>query len=309
MSFVKRIFLVGPTASGKSELAVHIAQQVNGEIISADARQCYKGMEIGSAAPESKWLDRVPHHNVSNLEPSTPDDASAFSERATRWIEEITSRDRLPLIVGGSTLYLQALIQPFDALPPANPDHIVSLQEQAENEGLESLYAELSRVDPDYTQKMDGMNRHRIIRALDVWRQTGKPFSSFHHASATMPASGDLWIGLQWHRAELVERIERRTHTLFGAVFKEEVQNLMDWPDLLRTTVGFKQMAQYLRGEITEEEALEFTIIATRQYAKRQMTWFRRWPFIEWFHPENERDELLKRVVNQVAVNPKNPYI
>lgn len=309
MSSDKRIFLIGPTASGKSELAVRIAKKIQGEIISADARQCYKGMEIGSAAPRPELLQQIPHYNVSNLDPSTPDDAASFARRALMWIKEIQERGNIPVIAGGSTLYLQALIQPFDDLPATNPEGVDELTRQAEQEGLETLYAELQRVDPEYAKKMDGLNRQRIIRALDVWKQTGKPFSSFHQALPPQPAQGDLWIGLHWTREELLERIEKRTDALFTEAFQEEVENLMSWPDLLNSTVGFKQMRQFLKGEISRDEAIERTIIATRQYAKRQMTWFRRWPFIQWFNPEKEQEELLDLVVNQVAANPENPYI
>lgn len=309
MNSTRRIFVIGPTASGKSDWAVRIAQKTDGEIISADARQCYKGMEIGSAAPESEWLRLIPHFNVSCLEPSTPDDAAAFSRRAENWIHDIRQRGKIPVIAGGSTLYLQALIHPFDDVPSSNPEHVKQLRKRADEEGLDALYNDLLRVDPEYANKMDGMNRQRILRALDVWMQTGKPFSSFHQSITPSPHPGDLWLGLLWTRDELLERIETRTRELFSDAFEEEVRRLWHWPNLVDSTVGFKQMAQALRGEISRVEAIERTIIATRQYAKRQMTWFRRWPFIQWFHPEKEQDKLVELAVNQVAANPKNPYI
>lgn len=305
----RRVFLIGPTASGKSELAVRIAERLDGEIISADARQCYRGMELGSAAPEPSLLARIPHYNVSILDPSEPDNAAAFSKRAVLWVNEIQSKGKTPIIVGGSTLYLQALLQPFDPMPPANPENILQLQKEAEEKGVEALYARLEQVDPEYVKKMDGPNRQRIIRALDVWMQTGQPFSFYHQASASTtaptPKPGDLWIGLKWPREELVKRIENRAGKLFEGSFKEEVENLLAFPQLLESTVGFKQMYSVLKEESSTDDALEQTIIATRQYAKRQMTWFRRWTFINWFHPEEEENELLEWVAAEV----KNPYI
>ena len=305
----RRVFLIGPTASGKSELAIRIAERIDGEIISADARQCYRGMELGSAAPEPSLLARIPHHNVSIFDPSESDNAATFAKRSALWIDEIQSKGKIPVIVGGSTLYLQALLQPFDPMPAANAENTRQLQEEAEEKGVEALYSRLEQVDPEYAQKMDGPNRQRIIRALDVWMQTGQPFSFYHQTSvskmAPAPKPGDLWIGLKWPREQLVKRIEKRAKKLFEGPFKEEVENLKAFPELLESTVGFKQMHFVLKGESTLEEALEQTIIATRQYAKRQMTWFRRWPFITWFHPEDEENELLEWVAAEV----KNPYI
>lgn len=305
----RRIFLIGPTASGKSECAVRIAKKIDGEIISADARQCYKGMELGSAAPDSSLLKRIPHFNISILDPSESDNAASFATRATAWVEEIHSRAKTAIVVGGSTLYLQALLQPFDTLPPSNPENIQQLQLEAEEKGLERLYDRLQEADPEYAQKMDGLNRQRMIRALDVWMQTGSPFSSFHQSNdpktPPVPKPGDLWIGLKWPREELAKRIEQRAITLFEGDFKQEVEELTAYPELLESTVGFKQMYRHLKGEWTYEEALEKTIIATRQYAKRQMTWFRRWPFVTWFHPEEEQNELLE----WVAAEHNNPYI
>jgi tRNA dimethylallyltransferase len=308
-----RILITGPTASGKTELAVRLAEVLDGEIISVDSRQSYRGMRIGTAAPTDEQMERVPHHNVSILDPFERDNAASFRERALAWEEAIRRRGHRVIYCGGGTLHLQALISPFDDLPRPDPDNIARLEVQAEQEGLASLHQLLVRVDPAYAGRMDGMNRQRILRALDIWKQTGRPFSSFHTGTDHQPPPPDLQaFAIRWPREKLHERIEARTRVMFASGFREEVEALselarrrasdapppqaplsMTLPapppahDPLRT-LGFEQMLRHLEGGLTLEEAIASTITATRQYAKRQMTWFRRWTFLDWIDAEEE---------------------
>ena len=175
-----RIILLGPTASGKTELSLQIAEELGIPIISVDSRQCYKHLDIGTAKPSEKELQRVGHYNISNLELDEPDSVLAFSERAEAWEKKILNSSDHSFFVGGSTLHLQSLIRPIEDIPSANEENIAEIESQIDKEGIEPVYNKLKSVDPEYVKTMDGMNRQRIIRALDVWMQTGKPFSSFH---------------------------------------------------------------------------------------------------------------------------------
>jgi tRNA dimethylallyltransferase len=190
--------------------------------------------------------------------------------------------------VGGSTLHLQCVIQPLDDVPGANEENIARLEAQIEVEGIESLYEKLQKVDPAYIQKMDGMNRQRIIRALDVWMQTSRPFSSFHSEEEIRLSDDMLVFGLKRDRQKLYDRINRRVDTMFEEGFIDEVEALVDRGYSLEdpglNTVGYKQAITFLRGDITREKMIADMKTQTRRYAKRQLSWFRRWDFINWIN-------------------------
>lgn len=289
MEDAKRIVILGPTASGKTRLAIRMAGEHGAEIISADSRQCYIGMEIGTAAPTPEEQDLAPHHNVSIFTPDQPDTAVAFRGRAMEWEREIRDRGSIPLYSGGSTLYLQSILMPPDPTPPASPRNLEKLRVEAETQGLQVLYDRLRDVDPQTAERMDGLNRHRIFRALDVWMQTGTPFSAFHtrrNEEITPEMEGTRVIGIRVGRAELHSRIEQRVDRMLKEGFLDEVKALMEaghaWDLPPLRTVGYPQLRDVLLGEIGLPEARSRIIAATRQYARRQETWFARWPFIEW---------------------------
>lgn len=299
-----RIIILGPTASGKTELSIQLAEELGTSIISADSRQCYKHINIGTAKPSEEELGRVPHYNISNIELEEDDNAMAFQKRATQWESEILQKSDHVIYAGGSTLHLQSLIQPFTEMPEANEENIAELEAQIKREGLESLYKKLERVDPEYASKMDGLNRQRIIRALDVWMQTGKPFSSFHDNDPVQPDENTLVFGLKWPRQKLYERINQRVDNMIKAGLVEEVKSILkDHPKDLQSlnTVGYQEIIKYLDGEWTLDKAIEKIKTSTRRYAKRQITWYKRWDFVHWLEADEMnvmemKEEILNRL-------------
>lgn len=296
-----RIILLGPTASGKTELSLKLAEKLDTAIISADSRQCYKHINIGTAKPSPEEMKRVKHYNISLLELEEDDNAMNFQRRAKVWEQQILENSDHVLYVGGSTLHIQSLIQPFNEMPEADEDNITKLNERVEREGLESLYNLLREIDPEYLEKMDGMNRQRIIRALDVWMQTGKPFSSFHQRGEIQPDEHTVVFGLRWPRQKLYERINKRVDEMIERGLVNEVKSILEAghsKDLQSlNTVGYQEITKYLDGEWSLEKAIEKIKTSTRRYSKRQMTWYKRWDFIHWLEPDKMSvDEMLQRI-------------
>jgi tRNA dimethylallyltransferase len=278
------IFIVGPTAVGKTALSLRLANALGIPIISADSRQCFRGMDIGTAKPTPDELAQAQHFNVSNLDLNDVDNAAAFVDRVNQW--QSTHPFKHWLIVGGSTLYLQSLLYPLDDIPKSDPEVLASLEFDAEQRGIKALFQDLSRVDPEYAQKMDGFNKQRIIRALAVFKQTGKPFSSYHNRSSFDNPLNGLIFGLQRSSESLAERISQRVDNMIDDGLVAEVQSLLDQGydrnlNALRT-VGYQEVIQMLDGQITHKVMIEQIKAHTRQYARRQRTWFRRWPNITW---------------------------
>ena len=301
-----RIILLGPTASGKTELSLQLAEELGTSIISADSRQCYKHLDIGTAKPSQEELDRVKHFNISNLGLEEDDSAVKFVERAVDWEKEILQHSEHVLYVGGSTLHLTGLIQPFSDIPDSNEENIARLNQQIEEEGIEPLYEKLKEVDPQYIPKMDGMNRQRIIRALDVWMQTEKPFSSFHQKEELTLPENTLVFRLHHPREKLYTRINQRVDLMIEQGLIEEVKSILDQgysKDLQSLqTVGYREVISYLDGNFTKDEMIEKIKTNTRRYAKRQLTWFRRWEFIEWLDAnELSVGEMKDRVLEALS--------
>ncbi|SMO81874.1 tRNA (adenosine(37)-N6)-dimethylallyltransferase MiaA [Fodinibius sediminis] len=301
-----RILLLGPTAVGKTALSVDIAHTLGAEIISVDSRQCYKYLNIGTATPSKEEQQDIPHYNLSIIDPAVKDSAANYEERARQWEEKISRRGHHVLYVGGSTLHVQCTIQPLDDVPEASASNVAQLEAQIEQEGIEPLFQQLKKVDPEYAQKMDGMNTQRIIRALDVWMQTGQPFSSFHSDEDTITVPDDLLVfGLKRDRQVLYSRINRRVDRMFEQGLLEETEAILKGGYSLQdpglNTVGYKQTIQYLEGNISREQMVKDIKTKTRRYAKRQLSWFRRWNFIQWIDldhlsREGARNFIRKRL-------------
>ena len=301
-----RIILLGPTAAGKTELSLQLAEELKTSIISADSRQCYKHINIGTATPSKEELRRVPHYNICMLDLDEEDSAMDFQKRAEEWEKEILKKSKHVLYVGGSTLHLQGLIQPFNEMPESDEENIKKLESRIEKEGIESLYGMLKEIDPDYVKKMDGMNTQRIIRALDIWMQTDKPFSSFHNNDPVQPDDQTLVFGIKWAREKLYDRINDRVDKMIEQGLVEEVKSILESgysKDLQSlNTVGYKEVIKYLDREWSLEKAVEKMKTSTRRYAKRQMTWFKRWEFIHWLDAdEMSVEEMKERIVLKVA--------
>ncbi len=279
------IFIVGPTASGKTELSIKLAQLLDSPILSADSRQCYLGMDIGTAKPSANELARAAHFNISILPPDQKDDAAAFVQRVNLWKRE--HPHPYWIFVGGSTLYLQSLLFPLDDIPKSDPILQIEIEDSIRLHGLQHAWERLSGLDPAYAKQMDGLNHQRIVRALCVCIQTGKPFSSFHHRDGFQKPDNTLVWGLTMSREKLVTRIDDRVDAMIHAGLVEEVRRLLDSGydrhiNALKT-VGYAEVIDFLDGKIDHNEMVSQIKAHTRQYSRRQMTWFRRWPFVEWF--------------------------
>jgi tRNA dimethylallyltransferase len=301
-----RIILLGPTASGKTDLSIQLAKELNTSIISADSRQCYKHIDIGTAKPSPQELERIPHYNISILELEEDDNAMSFQRRAENWEKVILQNSEHVIYAGGSTLHIQSLIQPFNEMPEADEQNIANLEERIENEGLESLYKMLEQIDPEYFNKMDGMNRQRIIRAVDVWMQTGMPFSSFHVQDKIQPDEDTVVFGLKWPRQKLYNRINLRVDQMIEKGLVEELKSILEAgysKDLQSlNTVGYQEIIKYLDGDWTLEKAIEKIKTSTRRYAKRQMTWYKRWEFIHWLDADElSTEEMKERVLSKIS--------
>jgi tRNA dimethylallyltransferase len=284
------LVIVGPTASGKSRLAVELASWLDGEIVSADSRYIYRGMDIGTAKPSEAERALVPHHLIDVVDPDQEYSLARYVADATATIRTIHSHDRLPLLVGGTGLYIRAVTRGF-LIPPGDPDQQLraELEEIARSSGSAVLHAELARLDPVAASRIDARNVRRVIRAIEVCRSTGAPYSS-----QTREAPHDwqiLTIGLTYPREELYRRIDRRYDEMVTIGWIEEVARLLasGYPETLpsMTSLGYREIAGYLRGEMKLSDALQQIKFQAHRYVRQQYTWFRPDdPSIHWFVPD-----------------------
>jgi tRNA dimethylallyltransferase len=277
-------YLIGPTAVGKSRLAVELAERVGGEIIGADAFQVYDGLDILSAKPSPEFRARVPHHLVGEIPLTTRFDVGQWHARATECIAQIAARGRLPIICGGTGLYIRALASGLASLPGADLD----LRAVLEKEPLPSLVARLRALDPDGT--VDMQNPRRVIRALEVCILTGRPFSSFRTEWATRSGPRGIILGIprEPHHAA----IRARTLAMFDTGVVEEVAAVGEVGATASKMIGLADIRQHLAGRLTRTECIETIAHATRQYARRQATWFRSERGIPWMDPSATSDPV-----------------
>lgn len=292
MKKIKTITLMGANASGKTEIALELARKLGGEILSADSKQTYKFLEAGTAKPAGAWtetpagraymVEGVPYHLVDNLDPRSTYDAGTFVKEAKKLMAEITARGKVPVIAGGTGMYIQAFWNGMDDLPPANPAIRQELTALAEAGGKEALHAHLVEIDPEAAAKIPPGNIQRVMRAIEVTRLAGRPISQiwsgrFYNA---LPAHEGKFVFLKWQRDLLTERVKRRTVTRFDE-WAAETRDLLakgypeDCPGL--KTLGYPQMLDYLAGRLTRPDAIRMITAASMAYAKRQNTWFGRY--------------------------------
>lgn len=277
------ICLYGPTASGKTEFAMACVDHFGCELISVDSALVYRGLDIGTAKPDAETLQRYPHRLVDVADPWTPYSAADFARDAARAIRAIHARGRVPLLVGGTMLYFRALLDGLNTLPPADFETRAQLLRELEAHGLAPLSAELARVDPDTSARLSANDTQRTLRALEVWRGTGKPLSSWQAVPAQSIISLAPLELVLWPepRQCLHKRIATRFDLMLKAGFLEEVERLRSDSRIHRNlpsmrSVGYRQAWQYLEGECDFDSFRERSIAATRQLAKRQFTWLRR---------------------------------
>ena len=285
------ILIAGPTAVGKTQLSLAIADQYKTDIISCDSRQFYKEMCIGTAVPSGDELSRIKHHFIQNLSIKDNYSIGQFERDALAKIEALHKNNNAVVMVGGSGMYIDAVCKGLDDFPPV-PDAIrEELNLRHQNEGLDALKEELMKLDPDYHELVDSSNPHRIIRAIEVCMVSGKPFSSFRKQQAKKRNFKTVKIILQREREELYHRINKRVDKMMNEGLLEEVKKLYDYKDCnALQTVGYKELFAYFDGEWDLETAIEEIKKNTRRYAKRQMTWFRRDQNNHFFKPENEAE-------------------
>jgi tRNA dimethylallyltransferase len=296
------VCIVGPTASGKSNLALELAGRLGGEIVSADSRQVYRHLDIGTAKPTPAERARIPHHCLDLVEPGETFDAARFRDAARAAVAEIAARGRLPLVVGGTGLYVRALLRGLCPAPPRAP----ALRAALAREPAPALYRRLAEVDPPAAVRIAPGDAVRVVRALEVALTTGVPLSRWQaeHRFAE-PAYDALVIGLAWPVAELDARIGARARKMMEAGFLDEVRALhrrgLDAAAPGLTAVGYRDLLACVEGRVDAAAALATTVRATRQFAKRQRTWFRREPGIGWYHPEGEARAIAAAVEAFVA--------
>ena len=281
--------VVGPTATGKTKMGVALAKRFDGEVVSVDSMQLYRGMAIGTAAPTWEEMEGVPHHMVAVADPAESWSAARYVHAADACVQDILGRGRLPVLVGGTGLYLDALIRGTDFAAGSQGTELrQQLQRRARQEGTETLLEELRRIDPAAAQKLHLRDEKRIIRALEVWYETGCTITEHDRQERQRPPKYDaLYIGLDFlDRQDLRDRIDKRVDTMVEQGLLEEVEALLA-SGLPRDAtalqaIGYKQFLAVAEGTATRQEAIAEVKLRSRQYAKRQLTWLRRNPDIFW---------------------------
>ena len=291
------VCVVGPTACGKTTLGVLLAKRFGGEVVSADSMQIYRGMTIGTAAPRLAEMDGVPHHMVAVADPAEQWSAARYAESAIPVIDDILARGKLPILVGGTGLWLDAVVRGHGfAGGHAGGEVRRTLQKRLAEEGIEPLLMELRQVDPAAAERLHPADEKRILRALEVWLETGKTITAHNEETKRLPSRYDaVWIGLRFaDREDMKALIDRRVDVMVEEGLLDEVRGLLE-SGLPRDAtalqaIGYKEFLGVLDGSATEVEAIAEVKLRSRQYAKRQLTWLRRKTDIHWIEWEKERD-------------------
>ncbi|MFK7936316.1 MAG: tRNA (adenosine(37)-N6)-dimethylallyltransferase MiaA [Saprospiraceae bacterium] len=271
------IIIGGPTASGKTELSLRLAEHFQTEILSCDSRQFYREMSIGTAKPTPAELARAPHHFVNSLSITTEYTVADYERDAIELLEKLFEQHRIVIMVGGSGLFINAVTEGLNEFPQVPPTVRQELEFFYEKHGLAGLQRELAQRDPDYFMQVDTQNPRRLIRALEICRATNQPFSFFRNQPRPVRDFQPIYITLEWDRAQLYDRINRRVDLMLEVGLEEEARQLFPQRHLKSLqTVGYQELFQYFAGEINQEEAMELIKRNSRRYAKRQLTWLRR---------------------------------
>ena len=296
--------LTGPTACDKTEIGFTVAQKIKGEIISADSMLFYRGMDIGTAKPSLDMRELVPHHFIDIIDPWESYSVGRYVDDVESLIDTADSKDRKFLIVGGSPLYVKGLVDGIFNGPEADWDIRRDLEELADEKGNQYVHDILQKIDPDKAVELHPNNLRRIIRAIEVYRITGKPVSELQEEYKLTRKSYQFNIlCIAREREDIYRRINERVEIMFDKGLVDEVQSLLDNPGGLskqaKQALGYKEIIQYLDGSLTLDDAKEMVMQSTRRFAKRQMTWFRRFPDVQWLEteelegPESISDEII----------------
>jgi tRNA dimethylallyltransferase len=298
----KPIAIVGPTASGKTQLSLYLAEKIKAEIISADSRQIYRFLDIGTAKPTKQELKKIKHHFIDILNPDEEYNAGKYGINAREKIAQLQKVEKPIIVVGGSGLYIKSLVDGLFEGPGKDKKLRDKYESILQTEGVNELLAFLKNVDPITAGSIDLTKPRRIIRALEVFYSTGKPLSTHHKEQQKKPLIVAIHIGLLWKREELYKRIERRVETMMKMGLLDEVQSLKekgyDTKNNSLNTVGYKECFQFLEGNISKEEMVKLIKKNTCRYAKRQMTWFTADKRIQWTEVDENLD--YSKIINQI---------
>lgn len=290
MSLPQVLVVAGPTASGKSQLAIRLATENNAVVISADSRQFYREIAIGTARISAEEMNGVPHFLVGHFSVYEPVTAGMFEHLALSIIQEQHQQGNNVVVCGGSGLFLDALITGMDELPPANLALRQQLQDRLESQGLQELLLQLQQLDPQFYEQVDRQNPRRVLRALEVCLSTGKPYSAQREKNPIKRPFSPVWIAPDWPRAELYDRINQRVDNMIALGLEDEVRT---WSHALHldafNTIGYREWIPYLEGQASKEAVVEKIKQNTRRLAKRQLTYWRRNQEIQWI-PAGELD-------------------
>ena len=310
---MNRIICVnGPTASGKTALAVELAKALNGEVVSCDSMQIYRRMDIGTAKPPKEEMQGIVHHMIDICDPTEDYSVSRYTEMATPIVDDILARGKTVIIAGGTGLYVESLIKGNDFAPVPATGHRQRLEQQLEAEGVDALLQQLQHIDPEAAQRSQG-NPRRIIRALEVWLETGQTITA-HNAmtQALPPRYTPLWLGIDYEsRADLYERINLRVEIMLQMGLIEEIKDLLSSgiPETCTAmqAIGYKEFVDALQGRSSLQSAVEQVQQSSRRYAKRQLTWFRRNDQMHWLmrHKNDNFEEIIERA-RQIAAHSDN---
>ena len=301
---MKRIFFIlGCTAVGKSAVGIEVARRIGAEIVSVDSMMVYRRMDIGTAKPSREVRAEIPHHCIDIVEPSESFSVARYLTFADEAIDKISSAGKPVLLVGGSALYIKAVSEGLFEGPGANPDIRQALKARAAAEGLSALHAELARVDPDAARRISPRDEKRIIRALEVYELTGEPISRLQQQWDSQRLRYDcVFIGLRRPKEEINRRINARVKEMIRKGLRDEVASLLAEPkglsDQASQALGYAEMIEHLKGKYTLEQAIERIKINTRQFAKRQRTWFRHFRNVQWI--DIQEDDTIEKVSEKV---------
>jgi tRNA dimethylallyltransferase len=283
----------GPTAIGKTSLSIELAKVFQTEILSADSRQFYKEMSIGTAKPNSAEMDGIPHHFIGHLSVKEEYNVSAFEKDSLDLLDRLFQKRSVQIMVGGSGLYLKAISEGIDELPDPHPALRDELNETFSVKGIKPLQERLKELDPEYYNEVDQNNPKRLMRAIEVCETSGRKYSELRKSEPKQRPFNIIKIGLEMPREELFERIHQRTDQMISDGLIDEVKSLREYQSLnALNTVGYKEIFRYLENEISLEQAITDIKTNTRRYAKRQMTWFKKDQQIRWFYPK-DRDIII----------------
>lgn len=303
----KVIFVVGPTAVGKTDTAIHLAKTLKGEIISADSMQIYRYMDIGTAKPTLEEREGIPHYLMDCVDPDTPFTVADFQREAMELIRAITARGNVPIVAGGTGLYVHSLLYEMDfTSSSANQSLRLELEEEARTKGPLSLHERLQALDPEAAKRIHPNNVKRVIRALEVNLEGGETMGDFRQNLTPNPEISPYLIGLTRDRESLYERINQRVEIMLNQGLVAEVQRLLDmgYPENLVAFqgLGYKEIIHYLKGRMTYEDAIDKLKQGTRRYAKRQLTWFRRYPMMNWYNLSDydDKEKLFAEILQGI---------